>query len=82
VDRVGGCTLLPESFAGTLPGEVRRRQLRPFRGAVPTREVSVVGLRHHWKTELLDALAASLRQHAPRYLPRSPDNADIVPVDA
>lgn len=82
MDRVGGCTLLPESFAGTLPGEVRRRQLRPFRGAVPTREVSVVGLRHHWKTELLDALAASLRQHAPRYLPLVPDNADIVPVDA
>jgi LysR family hydrogen peroxide-inducible transcriptional activator len=81
VDRVGGCTLIPESFAGTLPAEVRRRQLRPFRGAVPTREISVVGQRQHWKSELLDALAACLRQHAPRYLPREAENADIVPVD-
>jgi LysR family hydrogen peroxide-inducible transcriptional activator len=80
VDRVGGCTLIPESFASTLPSEVRRRQVRPFRGGVPTREVSVVGQRHHWKGELLDALAACLRQHAPRYLPREPENADIVPV--
>lgn len=80
VDRVGGCTLIPESYAGTLPAEVRRRQVRPFRGSVPTREVSVVGQRQHWKSELLDALAACLRDHAPRYLPRELENCEIVPV--
>lgn len=81
VDRAGGCTLIPESFARTLPSDVRQRQVRPFRGAVPTREVSVVGKRQHWKAELLDALAACLRLHAPRYLPREPENAEIVPID-
>jgi LysR family hydrogen peroxide-inducible transcriptional activator len=80
VDRVGGCTLIPETYASTLPNEVRRRQVRPFRGAVPTREVSVVGHRQHWKSELLGALATCLRQHAPRYLPREPEGAEIVPV--
>lgn len=80
VDRVGGCTLVPETYAGTLPPEVRRRQVRPFSGVVPTREVSVVGHRQHWKEELLDALAGCLRDHAPRYLPREPEQADIVPV--
>lgn len=80
VDRVGGCTLIPESFASTLPNEVRRRQVRPFRGRVPTREVSVVSQTHHWKGELLDALAACLRRHAPRYLPREPESAEVVPV--
>lgn len=80
VDRVGGCTLIPESFASTLPPDIRRRQVRPFRGPVPTREVSVVGHRQHWKAELLDALAACLRHHAPRYLPREPENVEIVPV--
>ena len=80
VDRVGGCTLIPETYASTLPGEVRRRQVRPFHGPVPTREVSVVGQRQHWKSELLDALAACLRRHAPRYLPREPENAALVPV--
>jgi LysR family hydrogen peroxide-inducible transcriptional activator len=82
VDRVGGCTLFPESYASTLPSDVRRRQVRPFRGPVPTREVSVVGQRQHWKSELLDALAACLRHHAPRYLPREPENAEIVPVSS
>ncbi len=80
IDRVGGCTLLPESFASTLPTDVRRRQVRAFRGIVPTREVSVIGYRQHWKAELLDALAASLRTHAPRYLPREAENVAIVPV--
>lgn len=80
VDRAGGCTLIPETYASTLPPEVRLRQVRPFRGAVPTREVSVVGQRNHWKAELLDALAACLRHHAPRYLPREAENADILPV--
>lgn len=81
VDRVGGCTLIPETFARSLPNDVRRSQVRPFRGAVPTREVSIVGHRQHWKAELLDALAACLRHHAPRYLPREPDNVEIVPVN-
>lgn len=81
VDRVGGCTLIPESFASTLPNDVRRRQLRPFRDPVPTREVSVVGHRQFWKTELLDALAVCLRNHAPRYLPREHENVVIVPIE-
>jgi LysR family hydrogen peroxide-inducible transcriptional activator len=82
IDRVGGCTLFPETFASTLPAEVRRRQVRTFAGTVPTREVSVVGCRQHWKAELLDALAACLRAHAPRYLPREPERAAIVPIES
>lgn len=80
VDRVGGFTLLPETYASTLQPEVRRQQVRAFRGGVPTREVSVVGKRQHWKTELLDALAACLRHAAPRFLPREADNAEVLPV--
>jgi hypothetical protein len=45
VDRVGGCTLIPESCARSLPNDVRRGQVRPFRGAVPTREVSIAARR-------------------------------------
>ncbi len=82
IDRVGGCTLIPETYASTLPNEVRLRQVRPFRAPVPTREVSVVGQRRHWKAELLDTLAACLREHAPRYLPREPENGEIVPVES
>jgi LysR family hydrogen peroxide-inducible transcriptional activator len=80
IDRVGGCTLIPESFASMLPNDVRRRQVRAFHGIVPTREVSVIGCRQHWKAELLDALSACLRTHAPRYLPREPESAEIVPI--
>lgn len=80
IDGSGGCTLVPESYARTLPGPVRLARLRPFADPVPTREVSLIASRAHWKTEILDALAASLRTLAPRSLPRTPDGGVIVPV--
>jgi LysR family hydrogen peroxide-inducible transcriptional activator len=81
IDRVGGCTLLPETYARTLPPAVRLAQVRPFSGAVPTREVSLVAQRRHWKVAVLNLLADSLRTHAPRSLPRSPDAHLVVPVE-
>jgi LysR family transcriptional regulator, hydrogen peroxide-inducible genes activator len=81
VDRVGGCTLLPESYARTLPPGLRGAQVRPFAGPVPSREVSLVAHRRHWKDDLLDALAACLRAHAPRSLPRAPGEGLVLPVE-
>ena len=81
IDQVGGCTLLPETYARTLPSRVRLAQVRPFRGPVPTREVSLVAQRRHWKVGVLDLLADSLRTHAPRCLPREPDAQLVLPVE-
>lgn len=70
IDRVRGSTLVPESYARTLPPDTRLARVRPFRDPVPTREISVVGLRTHWKTDIARAIVGVLRAHAPRSLPR------------
>ena len=51
VDAAGGYTLIPETFARTLPKGVRRRQVRPFEARVPTREISLIHHRRAWKVE-------------------------------
>jgi LysR family hydrogen peroxide-inducible transcriptional activator len=80
IDQSGGYTLVPESFARTLPAPVRLARVRPFRDPVPTREVSLIASRSHWKTEILDALAAVLRALAPRSLPRTPERGEVIPI--
>lgn len=80
IDSNGGCTLVPETFARTLPAPIRMSRLRPFRDPVPTREVSLVASRSHWKTEILEVVTAELRALAPRCLPRTLDGGEVVPI--
>jgi len=80
VDSSGGHTLVPETYAQTLPRSARRRQVRPFAGATPIREVSLVHHRSQWKTEVLSALAECVRDNLPRPLRRSPSDAEVLPV--
>lgn len=80
IDHSGGCTLVPETFARTLPAQVRMARIRPFRDPVPTREVSLIASRAHWKTEILEAVAAAMRVLAPRSLPRTHERGEVVPI--
>ena len=80
IDHSGGCTLVPETFARTLPAQVRMARIRPFGDPVPTREVSLIASRAHWKTEILEAVAATRRALAPRSLPRTLERDEVVPV--
>lgn len=80
IDRAGGHTLIPETYARTLPPELRLARVRPFEGEEPTREVGLVSPRRHWKGELLDAVASLLRTEAPRSLPREAGDGSVVPV--
>lgn len=80
IDQAGGCTLVPESYARTLPQEVRRARVRPFPEPVPTREVGLVAQRAHWKTDILEAMASALREQAPRCLPRSRGDSEVLPI--
>lgn len=70
IERYGGFTLVPESFARLLPRELRLTRIRPFTAPVPTREVGLVAHRSHWRTGILEAIAEVMREHAPRSLPR------------
>ncbi|MBK8010432.1 MAG: hydrogen peroxide-inducible genes activator [Deltaproteobacteria bacterium] len=68
IDATGGYTLFPETYVRTLSRSVSRSQVRPFTSTTPTREVSLVHLRASWKTDILEALAASIKACLPRSL--------------
>ena len=80
VDAAGGHTLVPETFARTLPRSVRRRQVRSFDGFTPLREVSLVHHRSLWKTEVLLAVAECVTDNVPRPLQRSASDPQILPI--
>jgi len=80
VDAAGGHTLVPETYAQTLPRAVRRRQIRPFAGPTPSREVSLVHHRSQWKTEVLQALSTCVIDNLPRPLRSAPTDAQVLPV--
>lgn len=60
IDRVGGYTLVPETFAMTLPQAVRTAQVRSIRHRVPTREVGLVHHRSSWKSDIRRALREAI----------------------
>lgn len=80
IDDAGGCTLVPESYARTLPRDIRLSRVRPLREPIPTREVSLVAHRNHYKTDVLEALARLLRERAPRSLPRELGQGEVMPI--
>ena len=80
VDTTSGLTLVPETFARELPKDVRRRQTRPFRDPAPMRRVGLVHPRSTSKTDILDALEATLRKALPRPFRPPSDEAQVLPV--
>lgn len=80
VDRTGGYTLIPESFARTLPRSVRTERVRPFTAPMPVREVSLVTLRRPGKAQIRDALAKVIRASLPRSLRNAAPDGEILPV--
>lgn len=80
IDATGGYTLVPETFARTLPRSVRRRAIRPFAERVPTREVSLVTHRLSWKAEIRDALAEVIERRMPRSLRGELADEEVLPI--
>ncbi len=68
IDENGGYTLVPETFAMTLPVAVRRAQVRPIRDRIPTREVGLVHHRSSWKSDIRRALLDVLHARRPAAL--------------
>lgn len=80
VDVSGGYTLIPETFAQTLPDEVRRRSVRPIRDRIPTREVSLVHHRTAWKTATIDALVEAIASNLPRIFSQELGEGEVMPI--
>lgn len=80
IDASEGYTLVPETYARTLPRDRRRRQVRAFKRPTPTREVSLVHLENTWKVDIIDALEDTIRTSIPRALTHPPEAAEVLPV--
>lgn len=80
IDASGGYTLVPETYARTLPRSLRQRLVRPFAERVPTREVSLVHHRRNWKVDILDALAKTVGRTLPRALHRELADEEVLPI--
>jgi len=80
IDATGGYTLVPETFARTLPRSVRRRAIRPFAKRIPTREVSLVTHRLSWKTEIRNALVEVITGRMPRSLRGELADEEVLPI--
>ncbi len=80
IDASQGYTVVPETFARLLPRSRRLAQVRPFVEPGPAREVSLVHPKRTWKSELINALEDTIRETIPRFLRRSPDAFETVPV--
>jgi len=63
-----GCTLLPQLFVDGLPPAEIASSVRPFAAPIPTREVSLVMRRGHWKVAMVHALADTLKRALPKEL--------------
>ena len=81
IDRTGGHTLIPETYAMTLPPAVRRAQIRPIRERIPTREVSMLSHRANWKGAIREALVACVRDHLPAGLSPELGDGEIMPIE-
>src|SRR5690606_2587463 len=63
-----GYTLVPALFVENLTSSERGEYVREFEKPVPTREVSLVYRRDHWKTDALGRLQETIKKSLPKSL--------------
>lgn len=68
VRKTRGYTLLPHLLVNQLSVSEKRQMVRPFQKPLPTREVSLIYRRDHWKMPILDALEKSIVESLPEEL--------------
>ena len=80
IDASEGYTLVPETYARLLPPERRTAQVRALTEPTPTRQISLVHLKTSWKTDIIEALQASIMTTLPRSLQERPKSVEVLPV--
>lgn len=78
-----GYTLVPALFVDSLPEVERRDYVRELEKPVPTREISLVYRKDQWKSDILKALEAVIRERLPKSLSQKhdPKGQDVLPID-
>lgn len=80
IDATGGYTIIPQTFADRLPPQRRARQVRPFSGRIPAREVGLIHLKNTWKSDLFDALEQCIDGALPDTVVRRLPDAVVLEV--
>lgn len=80
IDSSEGYTLIPESYARTLPKSIRQSSVRAFENRTPTREVSLVHHRRSAKKDLVEAVFSVVLASIPRALKQVAADGEILPV--
>jgi LysR family hydrogen peroxide-inducible transcriptional activator len=65
VKKHDGYTMIPALMARNLSAAERRAHVREFKSPVPTREVSFVYRRDHWKLSVIQAIERSIQEALP-----------------
>jgi LysR family transcriptional regulator, hydrogen peroxide-inducible genes activator len=68
-----GYTLIPALMALSLRKPERDAHVRPFKAPVPTREISLIYRRDHWKLSILRAIEETIAKSLPDSIARSPE---------
>ncbi len=73
-----GHTLIPAMMAFALRKEEQAAHVRPFRAPVPTREISFVYRRDHWKLAVIRAIEESVARCLPEGIHAKPEKGQRV----
>jgi LysR family hydrogen peroxide-inducible transcriptional activator len=77
-DNERGYTIVPYLFAQGLSAAERAAAVRPFAAPIPTREISLVVRRGHWKQRLISALAESIKAAIPQEIQKQLQRQTVV----
>jgi LysR family hydrogen peroxide-inducible transcriptional activator len=70
-----GYTLIPAMMALSLRKDEQAAHVRPFRAPVPTREISLIYRRDHWKLDVIRAIEETVAQSLPDGIHRKPEKS-------
>jgi LysR family hydrogen peroxide-inducible transcriptional activator len=62
--------MIPALMAGAMSKSDLKTHVRPFKAPVPTREISFVYRRDHWKLDIISAIEKTIAQTLPKELKR------------
>lgn len=80
IDNGAGYTVIPFLAADQITETDRKERLRPFTGAPPTREISLVFSRTFLKAVIIEALQEVIRSSVPAMLLEKPIPGRILPI--
>jgi LysR family hydrogen peroxide-inducible transcriptional activator len=73
-----GYTLIPALMAVSLKKDEQNSHVRPFKTPVPTREISLIYRRDHWKLAMIRAIEDTIAQNLPKAISQFPDKTHQV----